>query len=566
MKNLYLILVFVVTACGGGAGSGGSQTSLQSMTGNNANDNDVPIITGPTETIKTNEGSTAVVTVTAMDPNHDVPLTYKLEGNSTAATDYSLFDISSTGVITYKTAPVYVTKNSYSITAVVSDQYDSVKKDINITVNIPAFEWKTSTPATEGMDATKLQVALDYAFTDIHNTQGLIIIKDGKIVSEQYQGISDDSVTGLKRIAANYNGSWSTDWDDAKYETVFGTRDASSTGMSNSSAKTILGLLIGIAIDNGSINSLDDKVSQYITSWVGTTKEDITLKDMITMRSGLAAITETKGLLGSHTLMYESDGLAVSLGRGLNPDPPANKWRYDGMGDTLILGEVLRIATGKDALEYGGDNLFTKMGLANYDWWKNETGTVLNWGNFESTLRDFVKFGMLWSKDAGLDAVYGENVIGDGKWNGEQLVSSSWITDAKKAAVVTTFEDYIFYGYLMYQQTKLIDLNADELAVTVYAAKGMNDNSIWTIPEHNLIVARHGLYHPVINIGNEKIMKGDISGDPALANKDNANYILTVFNGSLENTSNGYKPYNANWSFSFMNDEHMLKKIIESIN
>ncbi len=566
MKNLYLILVFVVTACGGGAGSGGSQTSLQSMTGNNANDNDVPIITGPTETIKTNEGSTAVVTVTAMDPNHDVPLTYKLEGNSTAATDYSLFNISSTGVITYKTAPVYVTKNSYSITAVVSDQYDSVKKDINITVNIPAFEWKTSTPATEGMDATKLQVALDYAFTDIHNTQGLIIIKDGKIVSEQYQGISDASVTGLKRIAANYNGSWSTGWDDAKYETVFGTRDASSIGTSNSSAKTILGLLIGIAIDNGSINSLDDKVSQYITSWVGTTKEDITLKDMITMRSGLAEITETKGLLGSHTLMYASDGLAVSLARGLNPSPPANKWRYDGMGDPMILSEVLRIATGKDALEYGSDNLFTKMGLENYDWWKDEAGNVTTGLNFESTLRDLLKFGLLWSKDAGLDAVYGENIIGEGKWNGEQLVSSSWITDAKKAAVVTTYADYIFYGYLMYQQTKLIDLNDDELAVTVYAAKGMNDNSIWTIPEHNLIVARHGLYHPVINIGNEKIVKGDITGDPALANKDNANYILTVFNGSLENTSNGYKPYNANWSWSSMNDEHMLKKIIESIN
>ena len=97
----YLLLIFAINSCGGsGSDSGEGSTPLQSITGNNANDNDIPIITGPTETIKTNEGSTAVVTVTAMDPNHDVPLTYKLEGNSTAATDYSLFNISSTGVIT----------------------------------------------------------------------------------------------------------------------------------------------------------------------------------------------------------------------------------------------------------------------------------------------------------------------------------------------------------------------------------------------------------------------------------------------------------------------------------
>lgn len=544
-----------------GCGSGGDRS-------NTIISNSPPIITPPSGVIATNEGSTAVTTVVAMDPNRDV-LTYKLEGNSTSATDHTLFNISSSGVITYKTAPTYITKNSYSITAVVSDQFTSSKQDISISVNIPPFAWVTATPASQGMDATKLQAAIDYAFTDIYNTQGLIIIKDGKIVAEKYQGISDASVTGLKRIATSENRIWSTGWDDAKYETVFGTRDANSIGLSNSSAKTILGLLIGIAIDNGSINSVDDKVSQYISSWVGTNKENITLKDMITMRSGLAAIPETVGLLGSHTLMYESNGLAVSSARGLNPDPPENKFRYDGMGDTLILGEVLRVATGKDALEYGRDNLFTKMGLANYDWWKNETGTILTWGNFESTLRDFVKFGMLWSKDAGLDAVYGENVIGEGKWNGEQLISSSWIADAKTPAVVTTFADYIFYGYHMYKATKLVSpasLDNNELTVDVYSAKGFNDNSIWTIPEHNLIVARHGLYHPVVNIGNEKIFKGDITGNPAIVNKDNANYILTVFNGSLENTSSGYRTYNANFQWSSLNDEHMLKRIIESIN
>lgn len=564
-------LFFMVLLYGCGSGGGGADLNSGSTIdrSNNRLSNSPPIITPPSGVIATNEGSTAVTTVVAMDPNHDVPLTYKLEGNSTSDTDHTLFDISSSGVITYKTAPTYITKNSYSITAVVSDQFTSSKQDINITVNIPPFAWKTSTPAAEGMDATKLQAAIDYAFEDIHNTQGLMIIRKGKVVTEKYQGMGETSIAGHKRVFANYNGGWGTDWDDAKYEATFGTRDENSIGISNSGAKTILSSLIGIAVDNGSISSLDNKVSQYITSWVGTTKEDITLKDVITMRSGLFVQPDAAGLLGGMSLYYESDQLATSLARGLNASPPANKFVYIGMADSLILGEVLRIATGKNALEYGRDNLFTKMGLANYDWWKDEAGNVLVWGNWDSTLRDYAKFGLLWSHDAGLEETYGANVIGNGKWGGEQLISSTWMAAARDPAVVTDFADYIFYGYHMYKATKLVSpagLDNNELTVDVYSAKGFNDNSIWWIPEYDLIVARHGIYAPIINTGNEKVIKGDISGNPALTNKDSANYMVTVFNGSLVNTSDGYKPYNANWSWSSLNDEHMLKRIIESIN
>ena len=536
---------------------------------NNAADNSAPIITPPSGAIKTNEGSISVTTVVAIDPNHDVPLTYKLEGNSISPTDHALFDISSSGVITYKTAPVYISENSYSITAVVSDQFTSTKQDISITVDIPPFAWKTATASAQGMDAAKLQAVIDYTFKDDFNTQGLIIIRKGKVVTEKYEGISDSSISGLKNAYSGTPGGFATGWDDTKYETEFGARNENSIGLSNSGAKTILSSLIGIAVDNGAISSLDNKVSQYITSWVGTTKEDITLKDVITMRSGLFVQPDAAGLLGGMSLYYESDQLATSIARGLNASPPANKFVYIGMADSLILGEVLRIATGKDALEYGKDNLFTKMGLANYDWWKDTAGNVLVWGNFDSTLRDYAKFGLLWAHDVGLEETYGANVIGNGKWEGEQLVSTVWLSSARDPAVVVDWADYIYYGYHMYKATKLVSpaaLDNDELTVDVFSAKGFNDNSIWWIPEYDLIVARHGLYTAILNDGNEKIVKGDISGNPALTNRNSSNYMGNVFNGSLVDTSAGFKPYNANWSWTSLNDEHMLKKIIESID
>ena len=571
--SIVIICSFFIAACSQGPSVGNSEgPNIVPPFVNNATDNGLPYITAPTQAIATNEGATTVTTVIAKDPNGDVPLTYKLEGNTTSSTDHVAFQISSTGVITYKSAPIYITQNSYSFAVVVSDQFHSVKKDINVTVNIPPFAWKIATPETQGMDATKLQAAIDYTFTDDFNTQGLIIIRKGKVVTEKYEGMSDTSIAGLKRVYDTNNyaaGGFGTGWDDAKYQTEFGTRNENSIGISNSGAKTILSSLIGIAVDNGAISSLDNKVSQYITSWVGTTKENITLKDIITMRSGLFVQPDAAGLLGGMSLYYESDQLTVSLARGLNASPPENKFVYIGMADSLILGEVLRIATGKTALEYGKDNLFTQMDLSNYDWWRDAAGTVLVWGNFDSTLRDYAKFGLLWSHDVGLEETYGANVIGNGKWEGKQLVSSTWLAAAREPAVVTTFADYIYYGYHMYKATKLVSpatLDNNELTVDVFSAKGFNDNSIWWIPEYDLIVARHGLYTAILNDGNEKIVKGDISGNPALTNKDSSNYFGNVFFGSLVETSAGYKPYNANWSWTSLNDEHMLKKIIEAVN
>ena len=582
-KLLLIVMAINIAACGGGGEKSGVANNLLNsfpVIANNINDNDAPIIASPNETIVTNEGSLAVTTVSALDPNHDVALNYKLEGNGTSSSDYTLFDISSTGVITYKTAPVYITKNAYSFAVVVSDQFTSTKKDINVVVKIPDFEWKTATPASQGLDATKLQAVVDYIFEDTWNTQGLIVIKDGKIVYEKYEGISDLSIAGHQRVfnAANSSAGdgWGTGWDTAKYQTVFGTRDQNSIGISHSGAKTILGTLIGIAIDKGSINSVNDKVSTYITSWAGTVKSEITIEDVLTMRSGLYHQPDEAGLLGEMSLLYKPDELAVSLARGLNESPPANKWLYSGMADSLILGEVLELTTGKTVIEYARDNLLNQIGITNFDWWRDEAGNVLVWGNFESTLRDYAKFGLLWAKDTGLELTYGADVIGNGKWNGEQIVSASWLEASAIKRVATTFGNsgggHIGYGYHMYNASKLIDATTaptTELSVTVYSAKGFNDNSIWWIPEHNLIVARHGLYAPIVNTGNEKIITGDISGVPGTANKDTSNYWLSLSNGNLvlmSRVGSQYGPWNANWSYAFMDDEKMIKDIIGAIN
>ena len=562
------VLLSLVLAAGCGGGGSANQT-----TPTGSEQNSAPVISGLPSSIAVDENQTAVLTVSATDADGD-SISYGVSG-----TDASSFEISLTGVLTFKTAPFYAVKNSFSINIDVTDSLLMTSEPLTVTINIPPFAWKTATPASQGLDATKLQAAVDYVFEDTWNTQGLIIIKNGKIVYENYEGISDLSIAGHQRVFNPANSSagdgWGTGWDTAKYQTVFGTRDQNSIGNSWSSAKTILGTLIGIAIDKGSINSVNDKISTYITSWAGTVKSEITIEDVLTMRSGLYHQPDEAGLLGGMSLLYKPDQLAVSLARGLNESPPANKWLYSGMADSLILGEILELATGKTVIEYARDNLLNQMGITNFDWWRDEAGNVLVWGNFDSTLRDFAKFGLLWSKDTGLEAAYGTDIVGNGRWNGEQIVSASWLEASAINRVPTTFGnsggDHVGYGYHMYNASKMVDSTTDpdtELSVTVYMAKGGNDNSIFWIPEHNLIIARHSLYAAIINVGNEKILTGDISGVPGTANKNTSNYYLSLTNGTLvymSRVGSGYAPWNANWSYSYMDDEKMIKDIIEAI-
>ena len=560
----------ILISCGGGGGGGSANQTTPTGTEHNS----APVISGLPSTIAVGENQTAVLTVTATDLNgHSI-------GYAVSGTDAASFEISTTGVLTFKTAPLYLTKNSFSINIEATDSLLTASEPLTVTINIPPFAWKTATPASQGFDATKLQTAVDYVFEDTWSTQGLIIIKNGKIIYENYEGISDLAIAGHQRVFNPANSSagdgWGTGWDTAKYQTVFGTRDQNSIGISHSGAKTILGTLIGIAIDKGSINSVNDKISTYITSWAGTAKSEITIEDVLTMRSGLYHQPDEAGLLGEMSLLYKPDELAVSLARGLNESPPANKWLYSGMADSLILGEILELTTGKTVIEYAKDNLLDEMGITNFDWWRDEAGNVLVWGNFESTLRDYAKFGLLWSKDTGLEATYGTDIVGNGKWNGEQIVSASWLEASAISRATTTFgngdADYIGYGYHMYNQSKLVDDTTDpdtELSVTVYAAKGGNDNSIWWIPEHNLIVARHGLYAPIVNTGTEKIITGDISGVPGTTNKDTSNYWLSLANYTLvlmSRVGSQYGPWNANWSYVVMDDEKMLQGIIGAID
>ena len=114
-------------------------------------------------------------------------------------------------------------------------------------------------------------------------------------------------------------------------------------------AKSFTSALIGAALDEGLITSIDQRVSDFITSWKGTTKEDITLRQLLTVRTAL-------NLLDGSDLYNADDQLEIALQRELIGTPGNKLYDYSN-ADVMIAGEVIRQATGKNADQYLSDKI-----------------------------------------------------------------------------------------------------------------------------------------------------------------------------------------------------------------
>ena len=89
--------------------------------------------------------------------------------------------------------------------------------------DVPTFSWSFSLPEEEGMDPDKLEEVLQYVFDDDFNTQGLMVVRNGKIVVEKYQGISDSTISGLLSVFSDENLlSWGTGLTQDDLKDIFG--------------------------------------------------------------------------------------------------------------------------------------------------------------------------------------------------------------------------------------------------------------------------------------------------------------------------------------------------------
>ncbi len=214
-----------------------------------------------------------------------------------------------------------------------------------------------------------------------------VVLKDGQIVAEDYlQG------TGAEDLRI----SWSV-------------------------AKSVLSMLYGILLDEGTVPGLDVPVVRAVPDLRGSAYDGASIRDVLTMSSGIR--------FNEDYLDFHSDinrmGRVLALGRSMDgfaqdqntrAREPGSVWQYVSI-DTHVLGMVIREATGRPIADLVEERLFVPMGLERAPYYVTDGfGVAFVLGGLNMTTRDYARLGLL--------------VAQGGMWDGQQLVPADWLADS----------------------------------------------------------------------------------------------------------------------------------------
>jgi CubicO group peptidase (beta-lactamase class C family) len=215
--------------------------------------------------------------------------------------------------------------------------------------------------------------------------------------------------------------------------------------LSQSMAKTITSMLIGIAVSEGKIKSIDDPVSTYVPGLAEAEYGKTSIRDLLHMSSGVAfsEIYDGQDDIArlARDLFLESgkDPVASVAQFNTRAVPPGTKWHYASV-ETEILGLVLRSATGEPLADYLHSRVWDAIGAeADASWAVDNTGQEIAFCCFNATLRDYARLGRL--------------LAHDGAWEGRQLIPRQWVLDATTVKPADghlapgTATSYFGYGY-----------------------------------------------------------------------------------------------------------------------
>ena len=237
-----------------------------------------------------------------------------------------------------------------------------------------------SLPAAFAFDGTDLSTEDFLAATD---TAALLVLKDGKIVHETY------------RLTGGPDVRW----------------------LSMSVGKSVVSALVGTAIADGAIKSVDEPVTTYLPGLAGSAYDGVKIKDILQMSSGAQWREEYSD--------GESDifrlGALLASGAAISTFPaslkrdhaPGTFNRYNS-ADTLVLGLLVERATGKRLARYTHEKLWQPIGATSEAFWlTDDEGTAHAYAGFNSTARDYSRIGELYRNG--------------GRWKDKQVIPAEWV-------------------------------------------------------------------------------------------------------------------------------------------
>ncbi len=259
------------------------------------------------------------------------------------------------------------------------------------------------------------------------------------------------------------------------YEKYWDGYSDSSYSNSFSAGKAIVSLLVGIALDEGKINNLDQPVGDFLPSYDSGLEKKLTIRHLLTMSSGLDWQEEySTPFSPTAQAYYGSDINALMYDLNIIEEPGLE---FDYLsGNTQLLAMVLEAATGMRISNYASDKIWKHIGARDDALWSldRENGMEKAYCCFNTNVRDFARFGQL--------------ILNKGMWNGQQIVSEEYLNEAISPADYLTDKEsgkkVDFYGF----QWWIVNYKGHQIPYM----RGILGQYIFVIPEKNAVVVRLG--------------------------------------------------------------------------
>ncbi|WP_068619782.1 serine hydrolase domain-containing protein [Paenibacillus tuaregi] len=312
-------------------------------------------------------------------------------------------------------------------------------------------EWQAEDPAALGMDAGKLSELGSEIISGYSNINGIVVARNGSIAYEQYfNGYGPDDVHHVASVT-----------------------------------KSAISALIGIAINEGHIQSVDQKVLDFFPDYVldaaDTQKGDITIRHLLTMTAPYP-FPDWQEPLDKMCMQPDWEKYILDM---LGQNGSIGAFKYSTAGAHL-LSIILTRSTGQNARAFAGERLFKPTGMRvipDYGmdsfgfeelfgskvrgWVQDPAGNSTGGWGLTMSPRDMARFGQLY--------------LNRGKWGDRQVIPETWTVES------TVLNPY-GYGYLWWVR--------EEDGVFAYSAMGDGGNAICCIPEKDMVVAIASAFMP----------------------------------------------------------------------
>lgn len=277
-----------------------------------------------------------------------------------------------------------------------------------------------------------------YDYLSVNRVAGLMVLRDGEVVEESYSlGIAPQTM-----------------WNSC------------------SLAKSVAATLVGMALREGAIESLDDPVTRYAP--LGGVYAQVSIRQLLRMASGIrwredyTDPTSDRRQLLEIQMQWQTGGIARHMAGLPAETAPGQSWKYN-TGESYLVSAVMEGATGTNLADYLSTRLWSRMGAeADATWWsESPDGMTVSGSGMHATMRDYARFGQF--------------VLDGGRIGGETLLPDDWTHEA--GAPFPIGDKLIPYGYMWW-----IPVLDDPALKGTFQAEGIYGQYIHINPQKRLVV------------------------------------------------------------------------------